>query len=62
MNEPSSVRVIKWDGEAPKRWRLVRRWPFLVRDIADPVGHPKCLEIVDFPVGRGPVVTYRQEK
>ena len=61
MSEPSMVKgkVIVWDGEAPKVWKLSRRWPFVQRVIADHVGHPQCEKVIEFSDGPA-VVTYKR--
>ncbi len=62
MSEPSVIkgRVIVWDGEAPKVWKLTRRWPFLQRVVADPTGHPQCAKIMEFSDGKPAVTTYQR--
>ena len=54
------VRIIKWEGEAPKVWKWRARWPFLYRDIPEPIGHPQCVEIVEIKAGERPVTTFKR--
>jgi hypothetical protein len=46
--EITSARLVKWDGEPPAG--------------AEPIGHPLCIEVIEFEPGQPPKVIYQRDE